>query len=106
MGECEDYGFSHAAISNVCSGKRKSHKGFIWKKLEDYNEDETFNFDIQKANRKPIIQYDLENIKVSEYLSAKEIFEKSNEFFKIENIRKACRTGNPYKGFIFKYKTF
>lgn len=29
MGECEQFGFQHSAISLVCRKKRKSHKGFI-----------------------------------------------------------------------------
>lgn len=32
--EAEKHGFGHSHISDCCKGKRKSHKGFIWKYKE------------------------------------------------------------------------
>ena len=106
MNECEKEGFNHSCISNVCSGKRKSHKGFIWKKLSEKEDIKNINidFDINCPRRKYILQYDINNKLIKEYVSANEAFKESNEFFKEEGIRKSCRTGNVYKGFIFKYK--
>ncbi len=107
MNDCEKDGFHHSSISNVCNGKQKSHKGFVWKKLSEYdmNQNEVLTFDIECAKRKNIEQYNLKNELIKEYLSANALFKESNEFFKEEGIRKSCRTGKPYKGFIFKYKT-
>ena len=54
MNECEKEGFNHSCISNVCSGKRKSHKGFIWKKLSEKEDIKNINidFDINCPRRK------------------------------------------------------
>ena len=35
--EAERQGFCHSNISACCRGKRKSHKGYKWMYLEDYN---------------------------------------------------------------------
>ena len=37
MIECSRNGFSLSAVSACCQGKRKSHKGFIWRYKEDYS---------------------------------------------------------------------
>lgn len=107
MGECEEFGFSHSAISNVCSGKRKSHKNFIWMKLEDFENRKEFNKPTQELGKCPskkIIQYDLLGNKLKEFSSTKEAV-LYNNIFSEEGIRSCCRGRNSsHRNFIFKYK--
>ena len=34
----QELGLQQSHISEVCSGKRKTHKGFVFQKMEDENE--------------------------------------------------------------------
>lgn len=108
MNECEKFGFSHSAISNVCRKKRKSHKGYIWILYDEYISIK----DTLQAIKKPlgtvptktVHQYDLQNNFIREYNSAKDAVINSEGFFSEEGIRSCCRgKTKSHKSFIFKY---
>lgn len=46
--DCQNYGFNYTVVSSICSGRRKTHKGFTFMYLSDYenliNNSNTLNY--------------------------------------------------------------
>jgi hypothetical protein len=90
--------FSASKISNCLKGKRKHHRGFIWK----YND----NSDLSKveitSKEKQVIQYDKNLKELNRYTSIK-IAEKETNIFS-SNISSCCKSKvKTAGGFIWKY---
>ena len=96
-------------IRNCCD-KRYGYKtafGFYWMYKKDYENNgfnlENYKYPDNHYNVKPILQYDLNNNFIKEYVSARECERQTKIGYKL--ISRVCNGGRPYThGYIFKFK--
>lgn len=87
-----------SAISGACSGKYKSAKGFIWR----YATDPLTELPHTRHSRKTILQFDLDNNLIAEYISGPDAEKKTG--FNRKCITNACL--DRQKGKNTTYKNF
>jgi hypothetical protein len=86
-------------ISDVCRGKNKTTKGFIWKYEKDT--DLSKNLNPKKTEPKKVIQYDLNGNVIKEWPSISSISKELN--INVSQIWKVCRGKNEAYGFLWEY---
>lgn len=109
--EAQRKGFSPGAISNCCLGKIKSHKGFVWRYKDDYDQEKAWTpvkigmESVAASLSKPIQAIDPKTGEVVlEFQSAREAGRKG---FDRRTICRCCRGKKSYKthkGYIWRFK--
>ncbi len=96
--EIKSLNFKIKSIRSNCNGEIKSCYGFIW----SYG---VFNKNTRKEQKcREILQYDLKNLLIKEWTSAKEVV-KFNTNYNDTKIRSVCRgVKKTYRGYIWRYK--
>lgn len=95
-------------INTVCQHRGFSAYGYIWYYKKEFNEDKLTNDMLRKGqttHNVPVYQCDLDGNVLNEFISYIDAAEKvfNNKNFRKE-ISNACKTGKPYKNYIWKYK--
>lgn len=91
--------FSASRISNCCKGKRKHHRGFIWK----YDNGDKLVIEPVVLGKKVVIQYDKNLIELNRFNSIKEASEKTGIYS--ANICSCCKGRDiTAGGFIWRYE--
>ena len=96
-----------STIREVCAkkGYRKSAGGYIWVHKENYDPATNYSYSINLgANKKKVLQYDLEGNFIAEYKSITDAC-KDNGWGGVSYISYCCNgRKKSYKGYVWKYK--
>ena len=76
-------------IGQCCKEKHRTAGGFFWRKLDEYDPDEIFEY---KSRTRAVVQLDLDGNFIAEYSSIKNAAEATG--FPKSSIRKCCATPN------------
>lgn len=104
--EAEQDGYNHSCVSAVANGAKRSYKGFIWIKEEDYSEEllqKRLDYANEKVKRLKINQYDTDMNLICSFKSIRDIENKTGYTNRL-SITSCCeRIIDTAFGFVWRY---